>query len=78
MNRLSSFIEPITEADALPHDRAVWRTYGNVQHCGDPAPGTGGRKVSIERDDGVIFLSWGHMADWSRAKRWRFGWPPKT
>jgi hypothetical protein len=70
----------VANEDRIPHDRAVWREYEAqlVRYDGAPAPGTGGRQVSIDYGDGQIVQGWGQMIRWQGAKRWRFGWSPAS
>lgn len=71
-------IGALSNEDRLPHDQAVWRAYEPelLPFDGAPPPGSGGHQVSIDYGGSQIVISWGHLAKWRGAKRWRFGWPP--
>lgn len=75
-------IPPVTNEDRLPHEKAVWRDYDTaeapVQYDGAPAPGSGGKQVSIDFGDGQVVEGWGHLSRWQGARRWRFGWAPRA
>ena len=61
-----------TNDDRLPHDKAVWRD------CSDRSLAhIAGRQISIDYGDGQIVETWGQLAHWRGAARWRFGWGPR-
>jgi hypothetical protein len=62
----------LSNEDRLPHSQAVWRDCDGAR----PA-GVFGHQVSIDYGGSQIVISWGHVANWRGAKRWRYGWPPR-
>jgi hypothetical protein len=72
MNR-AALIPPLALEDNLPHDRAVWRK----DYTPTPREIEAGIQVSVDYGDGAIERTSADMVDWSRVRRWRFGWSPQ-
>jgi hypothetical protein len=65
-------IPPITHADRLPHDKAVWRVGGVNDLRREP----GHRQISIDYG-GLIEETTVTKANWRGAVSWRFGHAPQ-